>query len=103
MPAIDVVLTVAQSKRLIAHAVPLVEVVRHAWQEGMVVVGQGSTTAYVAEELLGHAIDRSGFIYGRTMPAAFEPPEDMFAQKLPDLVFRQPEDSSRDLSRRLRP
>jgi hypothetical protein len=89
MPAMDVVLTVAQSKRLIARAVPLVDVVRHAWQNGLVAVGQGSTTAYVAEELLGQSIDMSGFIYGRTMPAGFEPPEGMFTHARGDLVFRQ--------------
>jgi hypothetical protein len=89
MPAIDVVLTVAQSKRLIARAVPLVDVVRHAWHEGMVAVGQGSTTAYVAEELLGHAMDMSGFIYGRTMPDSFEAPDEMFARARGDLIFRQ--------------
>jgi hypothetical protein len=89
MPAVDLVLTVAQSKRLIAKAVPLVDVVRRAWAEGMVIVGKGSTAACVAEELLGHPIDKTGYIHGRTMPEGFRPPEGMFRAPIPEMVFRQ--------------
>lgn len=91
MPAVDVVLTVAQSKRLIARAVPKLDVVSQALEGGLVVVGKGSTTACVAEELLGRVIDKSGFIHGRTLPADFHPPEGMFAHPLPDLVLREGE------------
>jgi hypothetical protein len=91
MPAADVVLTVAQSKRLIARAVPKVDVVSRALDGGLVVVGKGSTTACVAEELLGRLIDKTGFIHGRTLPAGFKAPEGMFAHPLPDLVLREGE------------
>lgn len=46
-------LTPAESKRLIAKAVVRLPEVRRAWENGCIIIGNGSTTAFVAAELLG--------------------------------------------------
>lgn len=46
------VLTTVESKRIIAKAVAQMKVLKNAMKEGLVVVANGTTTAYVAEELL---------------------------------------------------
>jgi len=89
MPAMDLVLTVAQSKRLIAEGVVRTEIVRRALREGLVVVCKGSTTAYVVEELLGEEIRKDGFILGRTLPDSFQAPEGMWKGDRPEAVFRR--------------
>jgi hypothetical protein len=89
VPALDVVLTVAQSKRLIAKAIPQVEVVRRALAEGTVVVCRGSTTAYVAEELLGRPLAKGSFIAGRVVPAGFVAPAGLWGEARPEVVLRR--------------
>ena len=44
------ILTVAESKRLIAKAVAQMPIVKNALENGMVIVIKGTTNAYVAEE-----------------------------------------------------
>jgi hypothetical protein len=68
MPQIQVTLTPAESKRLIAKAVAELEEVRRALREGIVVISVGSTTAYVAEELLGRRVERERFLAGVVLP-----------------------------------
>ena len=46
-------LTPAESKRLIAKAVVRLPEVRHAWENGRIIIGNGTTTGFVAAELLG--------------------------------------------------
>lgn len=46
-------LTPAESKRLIAKAVVRLPEVKRAWETGRIIVGNGSTTGFVAAELLG--------------------------------------------------
>jgi hypothetical protein len=89
MPAADVVLTVAESKRLIARAVPLVEVVKQAFAEGTIVVGRGTTCGCVAEELLGERIRRASYVLGRVTPTAYVEPAGVFDASLPEVVLRQ--------------
>ncbi len=89
MPATEVVLTVAQSKRLIARSIPHLPEVKRALREGMVVVCKGSTTAYVAEELLGRPIRKDAYIYGRTLPPGFKNPEGLFAASMPEVVINR--------------
>lgn len=60
----SVVLTPAASKRLIAKGVAALPVVRSALQSGRIIVTLGTTNAVVAEELLGHPIDRGAFAAG---------------------------------------
>jgi len=64
----NAVLTVAESKRLIARAVAGMPEVQHALKDGMVVVCKGTTNSYVAEELLGRQIPQGAFVIGRVTP-----------------------------------
>jgi hypothetical protein len=59
-----VVLSPNASKRLIAKGVASLPIVNRALESGTVVVTLGTTTAYVAEELLGRPIDRTMFAAG---------------------------------------
>ncbi len=59
-----VVLSPSASKRLIAKGVAALPVVRRALASGTIVVTLGTTTAHVAEELLGRPIDRATFAAG---------------------------------------
>ena len=47
------ILTVAESKRLIAKAVAQMPIVKNALANGMVIIIKGTTNAYVAEEITG--------------------------------------------------
>ena len=63
-----IVLTPAESKRLIARAVASHPLVREAMRNGRVLVTNGTTNAYVGEELLGRSISKyhyaAGYIAG---------------------------------------
>ncbi|RLG37057.1 MAG: hypothetical protein DRN91_06410 [Candidatus Alkanophagales archaeon] len=66
---LQITLTPAEGKRLIAKGVARMEVVRKALKDGLVIVTQGTTNAYVAEELLQqvgieHEIDKRRFAAG---------------------------------------
>lgn len=58
------VLTPVESKRLISKAVAKLPEVKKALEKGKIVVGVGSTNAFVAEELLGREIPREKFLAG---------------------------------------
>lgn len=64
----SIVLTVAQSKRLIARAVVQMPEVQLVLRHGMLAIGRGTTDAYVAEEILGHPIPKEEYVAGRTLP-----------------------------------
>ena len=57
------VLTVSESKRLIAKGVAASEVLQTALENGTVAVAKGTTNSYIVEELLGeeirHFLERS--------------------------------------------
>ena len=53
-----VVLTPAESRRLLAKATVALPEVQDAWKDGMIIIARGITTAYVTEELLGIDIER---------------------------------------------
>ncbi|MFH0897094.1 MAG: hypothetical protein V1850_03475 [Candidatus Bathyarchaeota archaeon] len=59
-----VLLTPAEGKRLIAKAVVQLEVVKKALNDGIVVIGTGTTNTFVAEEILGKKMDQSEFVRG---------------------------------------
>lgn len=65
----EVVLTVAESKRLIAKGVVALDYVQERLEDGVVVVTTGSTNGYIYEELTGEQIDKRGYLTGRTTPA----------------------------------
>lgn len=58
------VLTVAASKRLIAKGVAALPEVKLAKEHGRLIIGNGTTNAYVAEELLGKDIDKTLYTAG---------------------------------------
>ena len=59
------VLTVAESKRLIAKAVAQMPIVRNALANGMVIIIKGTTDAYVVEEITGQKVEKPTFVTGR--------------------------------------
>lgn len=87
MPWADLVFTVAESKRLIARAIPSLEPVRRALAHGTVIVCRGSTCAYVAEELIGRRLRKSSFVLGRVTPAHFAA-GGLFDASVPEVVLR---------------
>ena len=68
----QVVLTVAESKRLIAKGVAQLEIVRDRLQEGVIMASSGTTNGYIVEELLGEAIDKRAYVTGRIKPTRKE-------------------------------
>lgn len=85
------ILTVAESKRLIAKGVVALPSVQHALKEGMVAVCTGSTNSYIVEELLGRAIDKTQYLSGRTQPEGAGRAEKLASRGMPDLVLRHGE------------
>ena len=60
-----VVLTHSECKRLIAKGLKKHPEIKQAMKESKIFVSRGSTTAYVLEELLGEAIDKSHYVAGQ--------------------------------------
>ena len=64
----DLVLTVAQSKRLIAKGIARYEPVRQALASGTVAIAKGGSNAYVVEEILDRAIEKHRYVLGQVLP-----------------------------------
>jgi len=64
----QIVLTVSESKRLIAKGVAKMPIVREALKNGIVIICKGTTNTYVAEEILGKKIAHGAYVLGRTYP-----------------------------------
>jgi len=65
----EVVLTVAESKRLIAKGAAQLQIVRDRLHKGVIMVSSGTTNAYLVEELLGVPMDKRSYVTGRVKPA----------------------------------
>lgn len=65
----EVVLTVAESKRLIAKGVVQLDSIKKKMREGLIVLCNGSTNAYIYEELMGERIEKRTYITGGMAPA----------------------------------
>jgi len=85
----QVVLTVAESKRLIAKGVAALSEVQAAMQNGMVVVATGTTNAYVLQELWGENFDLRRYRSGITTPDVPEKAKEKQGEPIPDVVFRK--------------
>ena len=85
---IEVVLTVAESKRLIAKGVKELDVVKRAMEHGIVAVSKGTTETYVAEELLGEKIVPFAYTLGVTAPKGWKRESETPMGKRADLVFK---------------
>jgi len=81
----EVVLTVAESKRLIAKGVAALDFVQEKRENGIIVVTTGSTNGCIYEELTGRTIDRRAYLTGRTTPAKGAP--SWKVEAIPDLVL----------------
>jgi hypothetical protein len=66
-----IVLTPPESKRLIAKAIARMPEVQLALEEGCIIIGTGTTNAYVAEELLGPCFEKEDFLSGHVIDGAF--------------------------------
>ena len=84
---VEVVLTVAESKRLIAKGVKELDVVKRAMRKGIVAVAKGTTETYVAEELVGEKIEPFAYTTGLTLPKVPVEEINRSVEKRPDLVF----------------
>lgn len=58
-------LTSAESKRLIGKAMAALPEIQNAKNNGYLLVGRGSTNAYILEELLGKKIKKEGYVAGQ--------------------------------------
>ena len=84
----EAVLTVAESKRLIAKGVVAHPEVMRALTEGTVVICKGTTNAYVVEEILGKEIKRTDYVTGSVVPATLQG-QNVTSAKLPDVILEK--------------
>lgn len=77
-----VILTPYESRRLIAKAVVSLPAVKNALANGWIIVATGSSTGYVAEELLGEPMVKENFISGHITAG-----ETWGAAENPDFIF----------------
>ena len=83
----EAILTVAESKRLIAKGIANHPDVLVALSEGTVVIAKGTTNAYVVEEILGKEISRTDYVTGKVVPVMREGASCTTAD-LPDVILR---------------
>lgn len=88
MAKASAVLTVSESKRLIAKGVAALLSVRRALKEGIIAIAKGTTNAYIVEELLGMTIDKPAYTIGVTLPKRTMHTTGLRDQKLPDVVLK---------------
>ncbi len=88
---IEIVLTVSQSKRLIARGVKNHPVVKAAFNIGTIAICRGTTCSYVAEEFLGHKLEPLSYTTGLTLPP--KPFPDITSPKstVHDIIIRRGE------------
>ncbi len=83
----EVVLTVSQSKRLIAKGVAAHPAVQRARRQGWMVISTGTTDGYVVEEVLGKPIDRYAYVTGHVVPPGFDSKTRLAPKNLPDVIL----------------
>ncbi len=83
----EIVLTVSESKRLIAKGVASMPAVKKALAGGTVAIATGSTNAYVVEEITGSHIEKTKYMTGATLPSGVSR-EGLLSRQLPDVVLK---------------
>ncbi|NOZ20730.1 MAG: hypothetical protein GXP25_06530 [Planctomycetes bacterium] len=83
----NVVLTVSESKRLIAKGVAALDFVQNALKQGTVAIAKGTTNGYIVEEILGEKIDKTQYCTGTTFPAKADK-AGKTGGSIPDVVLR---------------
>lgn len=81
----EIVLTVSESKRLIAKGLLQTDYMQERLSEGIVVLNLGTTNGYIYEELMGQSIDKRAYLAGRTTPTKGSPKWQV--QAMHDLVL----------------
>ena len=84
----QVVLTVSESKKLIAKAVAKMPQVKKVLGKGLLAIATGTTNSYVLEEILGRTIDKTSYRSGLTMPAKPTDQIRLCDEIMPDVVLR---------------
>ncbi len=84
------VLTVSESKRLIAKGVAAMPAVKTALEDGVVVISKGTTNAYIVEEILGQPIEKTNYCTGTTWPEKADH-KGKVSGAIPDVVLKQGE------------
>ena len=84
------VLTVSESKRLIARGVAASAAVRDALADGILAVAKGTTDGYVVEEIMQEEIHKPHYCTGTTRPVGGTTEVDV-ANELDDLVLKDGE------------
>lgn len=79
------VLTVSESKRLIAKGVKELEMVKEAMKHGIVALAKGTTNTYIASEFLGEPVAPFSYNTGITLPRGAHPGTQV--ESRPDLVY----------------
>ncbi len=64
-------LTSSESKRLLGKAVAAMPEVQHAKENGYLVIGRGSTNAFILEELLGDKMEKERYVAGQIIKGVF--------------------------------
>ncbi|MBN1683499.1 hypothetical protein JW865_08110 [Candidatus Bathyarchaeota archaeon] len=82
------VLTVAESKRLIAKGLVALPEVQYSLEKGMLVVATGTTNAYVLQEILNDKFDLRRYKSGLVTPDVPEKKKEPAEEPLPDVVFK---------------
>ena len=88
---IEIVLTVSQSKKLIALGVKQHPVVKTALNNGTIAICRGTTCSYVAGEFLGHSLEPFSYTTGLTLPKNPYPEVTTPNSKLHDIIIRKGE------------
>ncbi len=87
----ETVLTVAQSKRLIARGVAAHPVVKTAFHNGNIGICRGTTCGAVAEEFLGRPLEKFSYTTGLTLPKNPRPPIEKPDKTIHDIIIRKGE------------
>lgn len=85
------ILTVSESKRLIAKGVAALPSVKRAMLKGIIAIGRGTTNGYVVEEILGRKIEKHRMIAGTVTPAKGEKPAALSEPKISGYVIKDGE------------
>jgi len=86
---LEIVLTVQQSKRLIARGVRRHPDVLAALENGVIGICRGTTCSAVAEEFLRRPLEHFSYTTGLTLPPKPEPPIQPAREKLADIIIRK--------------
>jgi len=86
MTQIQITLTPAESKRIIAMGVKKLPIIQQAMKEGIILITLGTTNSYVAEELTGKKIDHMRYAAGYISETTAAVPND---RRLPMIALRE--------------